>query len=307
MSLRKLQHFIMVAEHKNLSYAAKQLNIVQPALSQSIKRLEKELGVLLFSRSRKGMELTTEGENFLQHAYGITNQYQQAKESLLAHNENPEGTVSIAITGSAARVLLKPVTHELVKNYPKIQMNIETGLAKNIQDGFNAGDYDLVITHLEQTGSNINVVPLIQEDLFYATKYTDSTPNQGVSIEDLFELPLILPRRRHGVAPVLQSLKDSYRSKIKIAQVRGGLVTTLQLIEWGFGASLLPWSSIYKLVEQKKISARRIKESDFVHIVSIVSPANRPIAPATKVVMDLVSTAAREAHENNHWLGKLLI
>ena len=145
MDFRRIQHFVHVAELGSLSKAAERLNIVQPALSQSVKRLEGELGANLFTRSRKGMELTDSGNTFLKHAYGILNQYNRAKESLSTQGGEPRGLVSIAVTGSSLEVLSVPLAKSLMQKFPKIRLNIESGLAANIQQGFEAGDYDCLL------------------------------------------------------------------------------------------------------------------------------------------------------------------
>lgn len=128
MDFRRIRHFAHISELRSLSRAAERLHIVQPTLTQSIQKLEAELGTTLFLHSWKGMELTESGHMFLKYAYGILNQYSSAKESISTIGENPKGQVSVAMLASALHVLSVPVCQD-------IELNLEEGLAANIQQG----------------------------------------------------------------------------------------------------------------------------------------------------------------------------
>ena len=72
VELRHLEYFVAVAAELNFSRAAKRIHVVQSALSASVSRLEKELGVDLFDRSNRQITLTAAGEVFLEHAREVT-------------------------------------------------------------------------------------------------------------------------------------------------------------------------------------------------------------------------------------------
>lgn len=307
MDFRKIQHFVHIAELGSLSKAADRLNIVQPALSQSIKRLEEELDTLLFTRSRRGMELTETGRIFLKHAYGILNQYNRAKESLLTKEDNPHGIVSIAMTASALEVLTVPLSQALIQRYPDIKLNIESGLAGNIQQGFEAGQYDLVLSHLVKPDASINIENLIEEDLFLTSSYDPNNLGADIAFKELDGVTLIIPQDHHGVAPDIDRYAKEKKIKPLSAQVTGALHPTLQLIEAGLGSSILPWSAIHQRVAQNRVSARKVTSPSLNHIVSMVYPTHRPLTPATIAVMELIRQAAKCVHNNGKWSGALLV
>ena len=307
MDFRRIQHFVHVAELGSLSKAAERLNIVQPALSQSIKRLEDELSVLLFNRSRRGMELTEAGQTFLNHAYGILNQYNRAKESLSAKDGDPQGLVSVAMTASSLEALTVPLAKSLMLQYPKIKLNIESGLAANIQQSFEAGEYDLVVSHLVSEDARIHIENLIEEDLFLTSPYDPNNFGADIEFKSLEGLTLIIPQDRHGVAPELTEYALEKNIKLKTAQVSGTMHATLGLIEAGVGHSFLPWSAIHKRVEQNRISARKVINPNLHHTVSMVYPTHRPLTPATIAVMELIRIAAEEVYNKGNWAGTLLL
>lgn len=306
MDFRKIQHFVCVAELGSLSKAAERLNIVQPALSQSIKRLEHELDTVLFTRSRRGMELTELGRTFLNHAYGILNQYNRAKESLSTKDGDPEGLVTVAMTASSLEVLTVPLAKSLLQKYPKIKLNIESGLAANIKHSFEAGDYDLVVSHLVSPDPSIHIESLIEEDLFLTSPYNPNNLGADIEFRYLDGLSLIVPQDHHGVAPEVAKHAADMNIEINPAQVIGTMHATLQLIEAGVGHSFLPWSAIHERVAQNRISARKVINPSLHHTVSMVYPTHRPLTPAAIVIMGLIRKAAKNVHNQGHWAGTLL-
>lgn len=307
MDFRRIQHFIHTAELGSVSKASKRLNIVQPALSQSLKRLEEDLGVALFTRSRRGMELTDAGTTFLEHAYGILNQYNKAKESISAIGKVASGQVSIALTSSTLNVMAVPLCQAIQEHYPDISLSLEEGLAANIQLGLNAGWYDLVISHLAEPGQAAKSEPLIEEELFLAGPQGADLPEGVVDFRALENIPLIIPQDHHGVRQEIHQAASKVGISLPQHQVSAALHPTLQMIESHMGYSLVPWSAIYDRVETGKICGRRIANPTLHQKVSMVHPAHKPLTPATIAVMDLVRKTVKNVYQNGKWRGRLLV
>ena len=101
MDLRHLKYFIAVAEEQNIGRAAARLNISQPPLTRQIQQLEEELGVRLFNRTPRGMELTQTGEVLLHEARNIRSLVEQATERTQRAGQGKLGRLDVAIFGSA--------------------------------------------------------------------------------------------------------------------------------------------------------------------------------------------------------------
>jgi DNA-binding transcriptional LysR family regulator len=95
MDLRQLEHFLRVAQRKNISLAAADLNIAQPTLTKSIKLLEEQLGVKLFERLPRGVALTSFGTTLLRHAEAVHVQMKDAGHEIAAQRTGAVGTVVI--------------------------------------------------------------------------------------------------------------------------------------------------------------------------------------------------------------------
>src|SRR5215469_4705109 len=95
MDFRQLEYFLRVAQRKNISLAAADLNIAQPTLTKSIKLLEDRLGVKLFERLPRGVALTPFGQTLLRHAEAVHVQIRDAGQEIAAQRSGTVGTVAI--------------------------------------------------------------------------------------------------------------------------------------------------------------------------------------------------------------------
>src|ERR1700722_10776514 len=95
MELRQLEHFVAVAADLNFSRAAERIHVVQSALSAAVSRLEKELSIELFDRSKRQIALTAPGEAFLEHAREVIRAAQRARASVDDFRDQLTGTVTV--------------------------------------------------------------------------------------------------------------------------------------------------------------------------------------------------------------------
>ncbi|KPY14316.1 LysR family transcriptional regulator [Pseudomonas savastanoi] len=134
MELRHLRYFITVAEHLSVSKAARHLHIVQPALSRQIRELEQDLGVDLFRRSSKGVELTPAGEQFIRDARAIMTDLQNARERVarIANGQYGALRIGIAPNYSWHPSILRPL-REFKRLQPDVTLMLEPALAARQQ------------------------------------------------------------------------------------------------------------------------------------------------------------------------------
>lgn len=134
MNLRQLKVFQAVAEEGNFTRAARQLNIVQPAVSNTIKNLEEELGFMLFSRKDKSVQLTTEGEVLLKNARLVLGQLKKAELEMVELLEMERGEVRMGVTDTLGMYYLPKIIKPFKKKYPRIKFSIKVfGFRKMLQ------------------------------------------------------------------------------------------------------------------------------------------------------------------------------
>jgi DNA-binding transcriptional LysR family regulator len=146
MELRTLRLFLAVAEERHFGRAAARSHIAQPALSQQIKALEEELGVRLFDRSTRRVEVTGAGERFVEHARRIVESADRAVTDMCAFADGRSGRVSVGFVGTATYDVLPKLAHRGRAELPDVDLQLRGELlTPQLVDGLHSGEYDLAL------------------------------------------------------------------------------------------------------------------------------------------------------------------
>lgn len=168
MELRQLEYFVAVAADLNFSRAAERIHVVQSALSASVSRLEKELGVELFDRSKRQIALTPAGEVFLQHARDVMHTAARARSSVEDHRGQLTGTVTLGTLMSWGALDLPAALEEFRRLHPLVTMRLRqslTGSAGHL-DAIANGHMDLALVSVPSPPSEqIALLKLTQEPM----------------------------------------------------------------------------------------------------------------------------------------------
>jgi DNA-binding transcriptional LysR family regulator len=198
MDLRQLDYFRRVAQRRNISLAAAELNITQPSLTKSIKLLEKELGVRLFDRLARGVELTDYGQAFLRHAEAIRVQIGDASSEIAALRSGNHGTVSVGAGPAWLRRHLPLAVAETVSRHPRVRIRVGGGFDEELFRALRRGDYDFVVAELPQAEDRrgLEVRPLAADDLGVCCRAGHPLARRRrIAPHDLLHYPwVLLPR-----------------------------------------------------------------------------------------------------------------
>jgi DNA-binding transcriptional LysR family regulator len=157
VELRHLEYFVAVAAELNFSRAAQRIHVVQSALSASVSRLEKELGVELFDRSKRQIALTAAGEVFLQHAREVIHTAHRARTSVDAFRDQLTGTVTLGTLMSWGTLNLPAALQEFRHSNPLITVRVRqslTGSAGHLT-AIADGQMDLALVSITSPGSQL--------------------------------------------------------------------------------------------------------------------------------------------------------
>jgi DNA-binding transcriptional LysR family regulator len=157
VELRHLEYFVAVAAELNFSRAAQRIHVVQSALSASVSRLEKELDVELFDRSKRQIALTPAGEVFLQHAREVIHTAHRARTSVDAFREQLTGTVTLGTLMSWGTLDLAAALEEFRRSNPLLTVRLRqslTGSAGHLS-AIVDGQMDLALVSITSSGSQL--------------------------------------------------------------------------------------------------------------------------------------------------------
>lgn len=185
--------FYYVAVNNNITKAAQELFITQPAVSQSIKQLEEKLKVSLFIRLPKGVKLTPEGELLFSHVKEAYSLIQSAEKKIYEINSLEGGEIAIGADDIICKYYLLPVIEKYHSNYPKVKIKTYNITTREIIEGLKSGSLSCGLVKTPINASNI----LIREcfDIkfcFVGGIQYKELAKQKISIRELLEYPLIM-------------------------------------------------------------------------------------------------------------------
>ncbi len=154
MTSRELLYVKTVAEEKSISKAAKKLFIAQPSLSQSLQRIEENLGTALFNRTSVGLTLTYAGERYYQISCQILRIYEDFESEISDLNELRTGRIHMGITNHLSTLILPKVLPSFKKLYPAVEIFISEGNSEILEQALLAGEISFAIHHAPKQNSH---------------------------------------------------------------------------------------------------------------------------------------------------------
>lgn len=148
MKSQHLNFFLAMAEHGSIRGAARALGLTQPAVTKTVRTLEKEIGLPLIQRSISGVVLTDHGHALLKHAQRINNEMRRADEAMAARKDGDGGVVRVAVSASAAITLIPTVLEDFTKFLPRARVSLIESSVKSALNGLFDGSLDLAVLQL---------------------------------------------------------------------------------------------------------------------------------------------------------------
>ena len=195
--------FYTVAKHKHMTKASEELHISQPAISQSIKKLEEQIGGTLFLRSNKGMELTQEGKMLFEYVKSALELINNAENEFTSFKDLSKGEVKIGCSTTLTKLVLMNALKDFHLDYPNININITNDLTSNLINDLKLGKLDFVIyneSNIIETNLNLEKIKEFKQGFIYNPEfYSDKVNN----FEDLNKIPLILQKEESNSRKLL--------------------------------------------------------------------------------------------------------
>ena len=243
MELRHLKYFVAVAEEMHFGRAAKRLHIAQPPLSQQIMNLEEELGIKLFDRTRRTIQMTDAGIYFLKEAQQLLLHVEQAVETARRIYQGQAGRLTVGFVGSVVHTFLPEGLRIFRERFPDVELVLqELNTAEQIES-LHAGRIDVGFLYLDAQDPLLTSQRLTRAPLMVVLpKKHPLSGRKSLNIRELAQEPFIANTR--SSEPVVRdafiSLCRSAGFSPKITQESGHVQTVLGLVASGLGACLLP-------------------------------------------------------------------
>ena len=246
MNSRQIQYAITLSKILNISQAAEELNITQPALSKQILALEKELGSVLFDRSRTPLVLTRAGEHFIKEAQELIFRQEQLLRSMDDYKFGGKGRLTIGISPFRAGYFVSDTIKKMQEKYAGLQVVLrETNSAQLHKDALE-GKVDFAIVNLPVDETLLDVITLDPEPIVLvvpehlAKRLPICPKNAEVSLADCRDVPFIALGKNQELRQLFDKMcmLEGMVPNVTVEVV--GISTAWNLARSGIGATVLP-------------------------------------------------------------------
>ena len=269
----KLETLLHVAEVGSFTQAAKILSLTQPAVSQHIKQLEKELGIRIFNRSEGQLHLTTEGELVLGYAKRVRMLYQNLQQSLSDYKSQAK-RLSVGITHTAESNLIAEVLAQYCSEHPGVRLTILTDTISNLYNKLKTYEIDIAVVEGKVYDASLNSI-LIDTDCLVLAVANESplARKSSVTLDELKKENLILRLPSSGTRNLFVSHLESNGMSIvefNIILEVDNIATIKDLIRRGFGVSILAKSACYDEASKGKMRLLPVENLGMIREINLV-------------------------------------
>ena len=296
MDLKQLNYFLCLAREGNMTRAARQLNIVQPALSMQIAKLEKTFAKQLFDRAAHGVSLTPAGDALVLLAATIVKEVDRAKEEMARLDGKISGRVSIGMITSAAQSTLAASSAKIAARYPEIQLLICEGYTDTLIDWVVSGELDIAIINMPSRKIPLTAHHILNEEMMLARR-TDNEMQirKTVSFKRLEGLDLVIPSRRHGLRMILDNAAAAAGFILKPRLEVDTLSAVCEIVAATEMVTVLPGIALTPLLSAGRIRAQIISRPAISRAVGWVTNPRRVVSGAASAVMEIISADLNDA------------
>ncbi|WP_010227960.1 hydrogen peroxide-inducible genes activator [Gillisia marina] len=273
MTITQLQYVLAVAEHQNFTKAALKVFVTQPTLSMQIQKLEDELGVKIFDRTKKPIQLTETGRKIVNQARNIVNESDRIQDIVDQEKGFIGGTFRLGIIPTIMPTLLPMFLNNFIKKYPKVKLKIEELNTEAIIERLNEGHLDAAIaaTPLELDG--------IKEQVLYYEPFVGYIPeghrlatDANLNVENLDIDDMLLLEDGHcfkdGIINLCKASRNYDGDHFQLES--GSFETLIKLANEGLGMTLLPYLHTMDLGDKERNRLKMFEEPVPAREVSLI-------------------------------------
>lgn len=299
MDLRQLRYFLGVVEHGSIARAADELHVAQSAISLHLNRLEKELGCSLVHRTPRGIVPTESGVRLASRARSVLTDIGTIAEEVRGVEAEPSGSVIVGMPTSLGIALTVPLAITIRRQYPLIRFRIAEGLSGHMSQWLLAGQLDLALVFGSDIISGISKELLAREHLnLVGAEGAEAVSScSEMPLSALFDLPLILPGRPHGLREEVERAASRHGHRPNVVMEIDSLENIKSLVAERIGYTVLSarvaeHGSISSRLKYRPIAEPRIERSIYL-ARSSKTPPSMAASSVTMVLSSLFAQSNR--------------
>ncbi|WP_324826774.1 hydrogen peroxide-inducible genes activator [Qipengyuania zhejiangensis] len=240
-TIRQIEIFVRLADTGNMGDAAAALGLTQPAISQQLRNLEDRLGLKLFERVPKGMQLTPSGRDLVASAKQILNTRREFRDMADHVAQRSAGSIRFGVTPTIGPYLLPAVIRDLHQRYPDLRLYMREGIPALQQAELASGELDMVLSPMPIAGRGLHVEPLFRESLRIVAPPDDPLVSSAMPrASDFASRTFLTLDHRHHYHRQVKHICATLEANIQEDYEGTSLDALQQMVGSGVGLAVLP-------------------------------------------------------------------
>lgn len=294
VEFRQIQYFVCLYEEGSVTRAARRLNIVQPALSMQIAKLEEETGQLLFVRSPQGMQPTTEGRQMYRAFLPVLGDFERAREHVMRKDSELTGHVRVGMIATIAQGILVDALLEFSADHPQVELSLTDGFSGTLTDAVSIGQLDAAIINKPRRPVALTMEPIGEEDLMLVTGALHVNMPEAVAFSHVSSLKLVLPTRQHGLRGIIESFGQAENVSLMPTVEIDSISAILELVFKSDFCTLLPYVAVQRQLNGGGFRSYKVTSPQLTRQIVCITHPRRPPNPASLVFLSVLFRRIRD-------------
>jgi len=292
MDVRQLEMFRAVVEAGSFTGAALRLHVSQSAISRQLKLLEEELGTLLLQRTGRGVHVTPEGHILLAAANQIWRDMQEVVAQIADTQKLQRGIISLGGGMTVCLHILPKLLKKFHTLYKNVDLRITTGTSVDLLQRLRAHDVDLLLLTLPIVGQDLEIVPVLKEEMIVVTANNHALARQRtIEASALARSPLILFESGSNTRRVIDEFFLEQQIGVNVVMETENVEIIKAMVANGLGVTILPYGAMAADLRTRRFGWTRVRgahlyrDTGWVYLKSAHRP--RAIAEVLRVFDDM--------------------
>ena len=254
-SIRILKNFLIIARHKSVAAASREIGLTPAAAGQQIQQLEEEIGLTLFDRTKRSLSLNTNGRSLIEPIQEIVARFEALGSNL---KSGLSGTIVIGALVSSLMGAFGKTLNELKLRYPDLEIKLLAGLSSNFLDQILEGSIDgAIVTESPFTlPQNVQWTELYREPMILITPAL--TTNKGAKSPPRIKLPFIRFERNTWTGHLVDQTIKANKLTIEESMELNSVEAIIELVRQGIGYSIVPKLASISWETDRQLTIQRL-------------------------------------------------
>ncbi|MGB5823566.1 MAG: selenium metabolism-associated LysR family transcriptional regulator [Proteocatella sp.] len=292
MDFKQLESFITIAKYNSFSKAARELYLTQPTLSNHIQNLENELGLLLFDRKGKTIELTSAGKIFKDHAIEIIKKRDSAVFTINDIIGKFDGILELPSSSVPEEYVLPDIIADFSNEYPGIKFKIHHLDSQDVLESISDNKYSMGFIG-SKPSNDFESIKVFEDNMVLIGPKINGVSKDTISFEKILDLPLIMREEGSGSGKIfskeLSNRKKSI-SDLNIVVVTENFSVAKSLVSKNVGYAFIPSSSAKSISKESNICIYDISDFNTIRAFYFIVQKKSVLTPIEIKFLDFITS-----------------